>query len=571
MISVDRRFRFGVFEVDVKSGELSKQGRRIKLQEKPFQTLVLLLERAGDLVTREELRERLWPADTFVQFDDNLNTTIKRVREALGDSATSSRFVETVPRRGYRFLGPVEVLESPVEIPAPARSKMPARWLAFGAIAAVVVCVAAWLLLTRQHVSAKAPAATKIRLAVLPFLNLSGDANQDYISDGMTEELIAQLGRMAPTRLGVIARTSVTRYKKTTTPIGEIGRQLDVEYVLEGSVRRAGERINATAQLIQVRDGTHLWSETYERPFADLFGVQRDVARRIAQSLAIQLLPAQETALARASTATTAAYEAFLNGMFELHRGTRQSFEAALGHFSEAVRLDPNYAMAYNGVASTNLELADYHFIPEADGVSRADEAVKRALALDGSIPTSHILQAEVLRRSSRDDRAIEAAYRRALELNPSHAQGHRDYADWLIHVRRGDQAIAEMNEAVKLDPFSASQNTYLAWLLFLDRRNGESLNKVKRALAIDPEYPFALYVWGHLDEAGGQTRDALAHYEHAVTASGRTPKYLNQLAVACIKAGQRERARKLLDELREQSKTQYVPAEYIERLSKQL
>lgn len=571
MISVDRRFRFGVFEVDVKSSELSKQGRRIKLQEKPFQTLVLLLERAGELVTREELRERLWPADTFVQFDDNLNTTIKRVREALGDSATSPRFVETVPRRGYRFLGPVEVLESPAVVPAPTRFRMSVGWLALAAIAVGVVCVAAWLLLTRRHVNAKAPATSKIRLAVLPFLNLSGDANQDYISDGMTEELIAQLGRMAPGRLGVIARTSVTRYKKTTTSVGEIGRQLDVEYILEGSVRRSGERINATAQLIQAGDGTHLWAETYERPFADLFDMQRDIARRIAQSLAIQLLPAQETALARASTANTAAYESFLSGIFEMHRGTRQSFEAALGHFTDAVRMDPSYAMAYDGVASTNLELADYHFIPEADGVGRADEAVKRALALDSSIPTSHILQAEVLRRSSHDDRAIEAAYRRALELNPSHAQGHRDYADWLIHVRRDDEAIAEMNEAVKLDPFSASQNTYLAWILYVDRRNRESLGQVKRALSIDPEYPFALYVMGHLDEADGHVSDALAHYEHAVTASGRTPKYLNQLAVACIRAGQRERARKLLDELREQSKRQYVPAEYIERLSKQL
>jgi TolB-like protein/DNA-binding winged helix-turn-helix (wHTH) protein/Tfp pilus assembly protein PilF len=560
-------FRFGVFDIDIDSGELSKQGRVIRLQEKPLQTLRLLLERAGEVVTREELREHLWPSDTFVQFDDNLNSAIRRVREALGDSAENPRFVETIPRRGYRFLCPVEVVPRPAVSPATVKQPFPIlrRGLAIAAI--VVLCAAAgWRLRGRSEA-----AAGKIMLAVAPFRNLSGAPEQDYVSDGVTEELIAQLGRLAPQRLGVIARSSVMRYKTKPEDIGAIARELGVSYLLEGSIRKSADRINVTAQLVQASDRTHVWAETYEQPAANLFAIQRDIARKIAVSLAIQLLAAQEMALARASTTNTEAYDAYLAGRYEWNRGTRDSFEAALRSFQRAIQLDGNYALAHVGAAQCYLALEDYRFLPRDEALRLARLNSDAALRLDDSIPESHTLAADILRRSDANAPGVEEGYRKAITLNPSSAEGHRAYALELLRRKRNDEAITQISEAARLDPQSPAANTYAAWVLYSAGRYNPSREWTQRALALDPNFPFALYVRGRLDTQAGKLTDAIADFQKAVASSGRTPKYLFMLANAYLKVGNRPEAASVLEELRDQSKLRYVPEDYIQSLSENL
>ena len=294
-----RAFRFGVYEVDPKAGELRRSGLKIKLQEQPFQILSALLDQPGEIVSREDLRRRLWPDDTFVEFDHSLNTAIGRLREALGDSADNPRFIETLPRRGYRFIAPVErpngaaslqngeqrPTPSPVAVPSPADARPQARWCAAAAVLIFAAAAAVGVYFLRRHSPVPVQAGQqKIMLAVLPFQNLSGDPKQDFASDAMTEEMITHLGRLTPEALGVIARTSVMKYKNSKADVRAIGRDLRVDYVLEGSVRRGAGQIDITAQLIQTSDQTHLWAESYERPVTDVFTIERDIARHIAQS-----------------------------------------------------------------------------------------------------------------------------------------------------------------------------------------------------------------------------------------------------------------------------------------------
>ena len=561
-------FRFGLFEVDVHAGEVRRQGQRIKLQEKPFQTLVVLLEHAGEVVTREQLRERLWPADTFVEFDDNLNTTIKRLREALGDAADSPRYVETVPRRGYRFIPPVEQtgLGQPAAVPPAVLGRKRLRLVPAIVSAAVLLLLGVvYLLQTRPR------PASKIMLAVLPFHNLSGEATQDYISDGMTEELIAHLGRLSPQKLGVISRSSVMRFKSATEDIASIAHDLGVTYLLEGSVRQADGHIHVTAQLVQAGDRTHLWSETYERAASDLFAIQRDVARSVTEALAIRLLPAEESALARASTTNTAAYDAYLNGLYQWNRGTQASFETALASFEKAASLDPGYAMAHDGAARCYLELANYQFLPAAEAYRKAQDHVSTALRLDDSIPESHAAAAAILDKTDPNAPGIEDAYRKAIALNPSYALAQRNYALYLLNRKRSAESISEISEAMRLDPLSPSTICYGAWILYSAERYRQSQETVKRALALDPNYPFALYIQGHLYTYNGKLDEAIAEFQKAVVSSGRTPKYLFTLANAYLRAGKRDAAAPILSELRDQAKTRYVDAASLEALNKKI
>lgn len=332
----DALARFGLFEVHFGAGELRKQGQLIKLQEKPFQALALLLERAGSIVTREEFRNRLWASDTFVAFDDNLNAAIKRVREALGESAETPRFIETIPRRGYRFIPPVEYIPRREAQTSGAlengtsenlKLKHVLRRTGFVALLALIALVLLAVgILWRRNQQVEQRRTQRVMLAVLPFKNLSGRPDQEYVSDGMTEEMTAQLGRLYPAGLGVIARTSAIRYKNTSQDVRQIGGELGIAYVLEGSVRRDAREMFITAQLIRVADQTHLWAETYERPLQDIFVVQRDVARRVSESLALQLLPSEKAALARGNTVNTAAYDDYLRGRYEWEQGTEAGF-----------------------------------------------------------------------------------------------------------------------------------------------------------------------------------------------------------------------------------------------------
>jgi TolB-like protein/DNA-binding winged helix-turn-helix (wHTH) protein len=370
--SLDPLARFGAFELDLRTGELRKSGVRVNLPDQPLQVLKTLLDRPGELVTRDELRQRLWSAETFVDFEHGLNAAVRRLRDTLGDSADVPRFVETLPRRGYRFIAPVihhpaaehtppsrpaeeskgEGFTTPVARP----SRRLARMLASGAIAALTLVAAAalWTFGYRPWSPARHPAAVvggRSMLAVLPFANLTGDADQEYIGDGMTEELIAQLGRMDPSRLGVIARTSAMQFKKTTKRTNQIGAELGVSHVVEGSVRTTGSRIRIAVQLIDTRSETQLWAEQYERDAKNLLTLQRDIAEAIARQIATHLgiTRANASAETRRHSTIAEAYEHYLRGRYHWLRDTTDGLQKAMEHFERAIELDPSYALAYTG------------------------------------------------------------------------------------------------------------------------------------------------------------------------------------------------------------------------------
>jgi TolB-like protein/DNA-binding winged helix-turn-helix (wHTH) protein/Tfp pilus assembly protein PilF len=573
-----RGYRFGLFELDLVSQRLSRQDQVVKIQEKPFQLLAALLENAGEVMSREQLRARLWPADTFVQFDDNLNTTVKRLREALSDPADRSRYIETVPRRGYRFIPPIERLPAepePLAIPdiAPtlpqSNPSLSTRWV-FVSLVVVFLVAGAWYLF---HHRSQPPAAShnRIMLAVLPFRNVSGSSEQDYLSEGFTEELIAHLGRLAPKKLGVIARSSVAGMRNAEENVSRAGHDLGVSYMVEGSVSRTAGQLNLTARLVQVSDQTHIWAETYARPAQELLTIERDIARSIAEALAVRLLPSEESVLARAATTNTEAYEAYFAGTYQFDRGTEQSFQNALADFERAIRLDPEYAMAHDAIARTYLELEGYHFLSSDEANRKAQEHVALAHRLDESLPQTYALSAALLQRTDPHSPGIDEAYRKAIELNPSDAYVRQQYALYLLSVKRSDIAIAQILEAARLDPLSVRTRCYLAWSLYSVGRFSEAQEQVTRALALDSNSPFGLYIKGHLFEQNHQLDAAIAQFQRAADSSGRTAKYLFTLADAYLQAGRKSDAKTILVELEQQNKTRYVSPDYLRRLSDEL
>jgi TolB-like protein/DNA-binding winged helix-turn-helix (wHTH) protein/thioredoxin-like negative regulator of GroEL len=563
-------YRFGTFELVLRTRELLKDGQRIRIQEKPFLMLAFLLERSGDVVTREELRERLWPSDTFVEFDDNLNSTVKRVRETLGDTADRPRYIQTVPKRGYRFIPPVEILADPAgdiaapPPPPPARSFRRRSLLLIAAIALLAVLgVSAYLW------NARPP--QKIILAVLPFRNLSGDPSQDYLADGVTEQLTAHLGRLSPAKVGVISITSAMRFKNKSDDISSIAQQLDARYLLEGSIRRLDGRFDVTAQLVSGSDRTHLWAETYSLPATDFLRLQDKVVRGVAQALAIRLLPAETATLARAATTNTDAYDAYLAGLYQWNRGTKESFETALAPFARAAALDPAYALAHDGMAKCYLELGDYRFIPQEQALAKAQQEVSIALKLDDTIPESHVVSAAVLDRTGPNATGVDEGYRRAIALNPSDARARRTYAMYLLGHHRNPEAVAQIAEAVRLDPVSPSTHSYAGYIYYSTKDPKRAWPESRRALDLDPNYPFALYIQGHLYQDERKYDQAIAQFTKAVSSSGRTPKYLFALAGAYIAQGNRSSALQILAELQQQAKTDYVPPEYLHTLAAKL
>ena len=345
-------FRFGPFRVDARTGELTNAGQRTPLRDQPLQLLLLLLERPGDLVTREELTRRLWPADTFVDFDRGLNKAINHLREALSDSAEHPQFIETLPRKGYRFIAPVrpdpEDADPAVDAP-PTRSGR-RLWLVMAAvIAAIAIAVAVAVDVggLRRAIGGRAAAPPHIAsLAVIPLENLSGDPEQEYFADGMTDALITDLAKIGSLR--ITSRTSVIRYKGTKRTIKDIGRELDVDAVVEGTVTRAGGRVRITAQLIQVSTDMHLWAETYERDVSEVLELQRAVATDVARRIDAVVRP-----LDRPRIVQPEAYGLYLKGRYSFYRYTSQGWQRAIEHFTRAIEHDPTFASAYAGLADT--------------------------------------------------------------------------------------------------------------------------------------------------------------------------------------------------------------------------
>lgn len=495
-------YRFGVYEFDAGAGELRKQGIRIRVEGQPVAILALLLERPGELVTREELQQRLWTADTFVDFEQSLNAAIKRLRAALNDAADAPRYVETLSRRGYRFIAQIDRvpaaarsrhLEAPAPTPAVSAELQSAPrspyWRLWLALAAVLLIAAA--ILVRPSLLRRPRArAGKVMLVVLPFQNLSEDSQQDYLAEGMTEEMITQLGSLDPRHLGVIARTSAMQYKDARKDAAQVARELGVNYLLEGSIRRAGQRVRVTAQLIQSSDQTHLWASSYDGELSDVLKLQSEVARAIAGKIQLVLSEQVEARLAGAVGVNPEAHEAYLRGLQAWNLRTKEGFERSISEFGAAIKTDPAYAPAYAGLARSYILAPIFGVSTAAEAMPKARDAAKRALALDDSLAEAHTTLAFVQAHYDYDWPAAEREYRRAIEINPSDANAHFFYSNsYLSPLGRHDLAIAEMKQAVELDPLSISIQSFVGITFIWARRYDEALVQFEKANLMNPSF----------------------------------------------------------------------------------
>jgi TolB-like protein/DNA-binding winged helix-turn-helix (wHTH) protein/Tfp pilus assembly protein PilF len=574
--SVDSSVRFGVFQLDLRTRELRKAGARISLPEQPFQVLEALLDRPGDLVTREELRQRLWPGETFVDFEHGLNAAVRRLRDALGDSADTPRFVETLPRRGYRFIAPViapsvadalappnpAIEDNQGKFPTPEQTRAPRRltrvWASVLVAAIALVSTAAlWIYPGLWRLSRHSPPSGRFMLAVLPFENLTGDPDQEYVGDGMTEELIAQLSRMDPSRLGVIARTSAMQFKKTTKRADGIASELGVSYLVEGSVRTTGRRIRIAAQLIEARSETHLWGDQYESDAKDLLTLQREVAEAIARQITTSLrVPRSNVnADARRHTTIAEAYEHYLRGRYHWGKDTADGLQKAKEHFGRAIELDPSYALAYSGLADTYALLGSDGFMPMSEAYQLGRAAVLKALQLDDMLGEAHNSLAAIT--VDYDFRWAEGGrhYERAVELNPNYDIALRSYSFYLACMGRPDEALAFAERARRLDPVSPATQMNVAMVLYFARRYDEAIAQADETFELAPDFGPARVLLGRIYVAKGMHDRAVEELEHAQRLMGLRPDVVTPHAYVLARAGRRREALATLDELRRISK----------------
>ncbi len=507
-----RLYRFGTFEVDVRSGELRKQGRRISLQTQPFQVLVELLEHPGDVVTREELRQGLWPGDVFVDFDQGLNNAVKKLRLALGDDAENPRFVETVARRGYRFLAPVEEGAGAGAAATPARSGR--RRIV--AVAAAVVLLPLIYVTGQRLWPRESSAERQIRLLVLPFDNLSGDPNQQYFSDGMTEEMGAQLSLLHPERLAVIARTTGAHYRGTAKSAREIGRELEVDYILEGSVRREAGQVRVTAELVRTRDEVQLWTASFDRDLKDVLGLQSEVARSVAGGIPLELGPAERARLASARPVDPEAHEAYLGGLYFWNKFAPEAAPKAVEHFQRAIARDPGYAPAHAGLASAYAQLAIFDLVPPREAYPKSRAAAARALQIDPDQVEAHDALGWAAFLYDWDFPAAEREFTRAIALDRNSAEAYHGYGMYLAAMGRSDSSLAAIRRARELDPLSLHINHKLCAVLYWARQYDAAIAQCRKTLEIEPRFGPAHWHLAHAYDAKGMHDEAQEEYFRA-------------------------------------------------------
>jgi TolB-like protein/DNA-binding winged helix-turn-helix (wHTH) protein/Tfp pilus assembly protein PilF len=585
--------RFGLFEVDLESNELRKKGLRVKLQDQQLNLLKILLEHPGTLVTRDELRHRLWKPGTFVEFDHSLNTAMMRLREVLGDSSDNPMLIETVPRKGYRFIAPVHDLKKEQEtelslssidaeedelnlavlLPQDASSSaapMPlVRQVSLSravlAGLAVVLFVVAVLFLFRHSLGLVSSETKQISsIAVLPMQNLSGDSNQDYFADGMTDELIASLARISSLR--VISRTTAMEYKGTHESLEKIAHDLHVDAVVEGTVLRSGDRVRITAELVQVSTDRHLWADTYESPLGDILALQNQVAGAIVSQIRIKLTPQDKESLAATRPINAAAFEDYLKGRYYWGKRSEDALDKAIHYFQSATEKDSNYALAYAGLADCYgiLGAAIVGTVPTSEVAPKAKAAAKRAVELDPTLAETQTALATVQFNDDWNWKAAETGFRHAIQLNPSYATAHQRYSLYLIAMGRTEESLEEMNRARSLDPLSLSVNFSLGWRLYMARQYDQAISQLLNTIEMDPTYLLAHIVLGQCYEQEGKYSEAITELQKAASLSPDSPPVLAALGHAYAAAGKRAEALQMLDKLKSVSGRRYVSPFYV-------
>jgi TolB-like protein/DNA-binding winged helix-turn-helix (wHTH) protein/Tfp pilus assembly protein PilF len=589
-----RTVSFGEFTIDVRLKELRRNGIRLKLPGQPFAVLCMLLERPGEEVTREELRAHLLQEETFVDFDHSLNVAINRLREVLCDSAENPRYIETIPRVGYRFIAPVST--SPVSVPANAvptpgadthsmetaqqaeralleieslqqpttdgasaeesPSQRKTRYTA-AALALLLVCSVAVYFAIRARWQGAAARQGKVMLAVLPFENLTGDPANEYFSDGLTEEIITQLAELQPSRLGVIARTSVMSYKHSDRTIDRVGSQLGVQYILEGSLRQSSGRVRITAQLIQVKDQTHLWAQDYDRDLGDVLTLEREVSGDVAREIQLELTSQRQAILTRPRPVNPEAHELYLKGRFYWDKRTTDGFQKAVDYFQAAIQIDPNYAEAYAGLADAYRFLMSAY--PPAEVMPKARAAAEKALAIDPNLAEAHASLGLIAPYYDWDWEGAKKHLQRAIELNPNYATAHHWYGDgYLRPMGKLDESLAELRLAQRLDPLSIIILTDIGTNLFFARRYDEAIVQLRSVLDLDPNFLIANSYLRMAYIEKGMYPEALQMVEKEKALAGEVAYLVGMLSVQAP-MGHTEQAKKILAQLLSLSKKEHL------------
>jgi TolB-like protein/DNA-binding winged helix-turn-helix (wHTH) protein/Tfp pilus assembly protein PilF len=548
--------RFGVFEVDRSTGQVRRHGFRLKLHDKAFQVLLALLERPGEVVSREALRQRLWPEDVFVDFDNNLNNAVSRLRESLQDSAESPRFIETVPRRGYRFIATVEGHASPAPaVPAAApgalpSGRRPSRFATAAVVALAVTAAAFALLVYRPWSRTRAPLDS---LAVLPFV--TPEAQDEYLAFGVTEALTAELSTI-PT-LKVISQTSALQYKGVNKALPQIARELGVAAVLEGSVVREGDRVRVTAQLIDATSDTHLWAGSYTRDVRGLLVMQSEIARAVAREVRVQLSSESQAAIATARTVNPEVHEAYLRGRYYLSQGTESGRTRALAQFERALTIDPGHAPSHAGLANY---YAITDSVPATVAMPKAKLHAQRALALDDTLADAHASLAAIHHYGDWDWQAAEAQFRRALELDPGNSRARRWYGMHLSAMGRHAEALEHVQRAVETDPLSVIALDSLAYVWVNARHPDRALEAARRILELNQDDPVGLEHLAIGSILSGKYEPALEAIGKGLAASGRDVVFLVLLAHTQGALSRTADMQATLAELNEAARKGFVP-----------
>jgi TolB-like protein/DNA-binding winged helix-turn-helix (wHTH) protein/Tfp pilus assembly protein PilF len=580
--------RFGAFEFDPRARQLRKHGRRIRLHGQPLEILGALLELPTEIVLREELRAKLWPQDTFVDFEHSLNAAVNKLREALGDDANNPRFIETVPRRGYRFIGQVEgalpvsapgpadhpapaanqevidlMVEKPaaeVLAPSEARTQWRTVWLAFIACAFLVALLIGFNVGgLRQRLLGRPDPSTIRSIAVLPLENLSHDPEQEYFADGMTEALTTELAQISA--LKVISRTSAMQYKGTKKLLPQIAKELGVDAVVEGAVQRSGDKVGITVQLIHAPSDRHLLAKSYERGLRDVLELQREVAHAITNEIKAKLTPSEKVHLASARSIDSEAYEDYLRGRFLSSTLGEGDARKGIAYFQLAIQRDPNYALAYAGLAESYITLSQpwNGALSPKETLPQAKAAATRALAIDDSFGEAHAALAHVIELYDWDWQGAEKEYRRALELNPNDAMAHLWYGEYLQVMGRNEEGIVQLRQAMALDPLNVLHMGELGGLFFTARQYEEANRAFQKALELEPDYSWSHLGFGEIYREHKMYREAIAELEKSVNLSNRNETSMASLGKVLGDSGRNQEARKILEELKERSKQRYI------------
>jgi TolB-like protein/DNA-binding winged helix-turn-helix (wHTH) protein/Tfp pilus assembly protein PilF len=581
---VKQLWEFGPFRVDPEQRLLLRGELPISLSPKAFDLLLVLLEHSGQIVLKDDLMKTLWP-DTFVE-ESNLGQHVFQLRKALGDRSLDSSYIATVPGRGYRFAQKVRTIaedtiaeeesiviashtrsrvvidEESSPTPALPTGKRPLRFTAV-LVGLVLVVFAGYWAWHRSHLANPG----RVMLAVLPFENLTGDPEQEYFADGLTEELITQLGRLRHEQLGVIARTSVMGYKHGDKRLDQIGHELSVQYVLEGSFRRAGDHLRITAQLIQVKDQTHLWAQDYDRRPQDILTVQDEVAVAVAEEIQLRLTPQQRTDLAHARTVDPDAYEAYLKGRYFWNKRTEDGFRKAIEYFNQAIAKDPNYAQAYAGLADAYVLLGGYSLMAQEDAMPKAKAAAQKAIAIDGQLADAYTSLGMISEQWDWNFTEAEKDYKEAIKLDPNYSVAHHWYGDgYLALVSRMDEAIAELRKAHELDPLSPIIATDLAKRLCDDHKYDEGVALFWKTLEVDPDFVEAHRYLAQAYARMGRYPDAIAEVQKIKSWEG-LDFAMGQLGQIYALQGRRQQAQEIVDKLRLLSTQEHTDPIYLAKV----